>query len=488
MVSNASHARPAPLACVECRAKHLKCDGATPRCGRCAAEGVRCVYKPSRRGYGRRNGKTTDKDRQGKTPEPLAPLTPVSGSLASNNQAHDVFSPTVTNGYTSASEHSRQPSDSVLSTNAYIGYPLTPPSGGLQTVDSELLLKAYYMHFHPAHPILVPRQSFSQQRYPDYLHWTVFFAAQYYAPQHLGKSDIEEAVKIMLAPDKDDMTVCRVQALIIYSIVLHSIHRPQEALECIGRAVQLADAIGLSRPDFASSNATPTSVQEESIRRTWWELYIIEGYLAALHRRPSLLSKTGSFYPPLPGPEELYAAGACDPKPPSLAMFENRAFANDSERSQYSSHCYRIEGIRIIHRVLDLFGHDHSQPDDVHAVDNAIASWKYYLPRENSDVADGLGDTDPLLFQAHYFVHSASILLHFPRSNLPATVPSAADIACVKDHTQRIPSISQHTTKAIAASKEICNLAASLSSTNYCSPLFICALILACIVQLAGTL
>jgi hypothetical protein len=40
--------------------------------------------------------------------------------------------------------------------------------------------------------------------------------------------------------------------------------------------------------------------------------------------------------------------------------------------------------------------------------------------------------------------------------------------------------------KAIAASREISNLAATLSSTDCCSPLFICALTLACVVQLAA--
>lgn len=42
---------PVPLACTECRLRHLKCDAGTPTCGRCRAEGRSCCYVKSRRGW-----------------------------------------------------------------------------------------------------------------------------------------------------------------------------------------------------------------------------------------------------------------------------------------------------------------------------------------------------------------------------------------------------------------------------------------------------
>lgn len=39
-----------PAACVACRTKHLKCDGAKP-CSRCNSYGIECSYVRSRRGY-----------------------------------------------------------------------------------------------------------------------------------------------------------------------------------------------------------------------------------------------------------------------------------------------------------------------------------------------------------------------------------------------------------------------------------------------------
>jgi len=38
------------VACVQCRSRHLKCDGAA-RCSRCVAEGIACTYVKSRRGW-----------------------------------------------------------------------------------------------------------------------------------------------------------------------------------------------------------------------------------------------------------------------------------------------------------------------------------------------------------------------------------------------------------------------------------------------------
>jgi len=42
---------PVPLACTECRLRHLKCDAGVPTCGRCRTEGRSCCYVKSRRGW-----------------------------------------------------------------------------------------------------------------------------------------------------------------------------------------------------------------------------------------------------------------------------------------------------------------------------------------------------------------------------------------------------------------------------------------------------
>ena len=386
-----------------------------------------------------------------------------------SNRSQEASRPSITCHDASPSYRSTFTSDSVSS-------PIN-----VEPIDRDLLIKFFYVHFHPAHPLLVPRQLFARQQYPEYLQWTVYFIGQRYVKHHSGNRNIEATVQRMLALDREE-TVSRVQAQVLYAIVLHSLHRPREALDSIKRASQIANSLGLSHPGFASRHAAALSVEEESIRRTWWELHTVETYLAALHRQPSLQTKVENSGPLLPSSEESYNTGTCDPDLPSLSDFDNRFFTQESRR--YSTSCYRIEAIRIVLRVLELGEQDHAHTDNVQTVDCAIASWKYYLPDSRTNELEQI---DPLLFQAHFFLHTASIFLHFPRSDLPPTVPSAAKIACVKGHTQSIPTLSQHAAKAIEASREISNLAASLSSTDSCSPFFICALILACIVQLAAS-
>ena len=484
MVSTVPQKRPAPLACTGCRARHLKCDGTTPCCRRCTADDIQCTYEASRRGYGRRrpNGKQSDVTRQTITAETVNLLTPESAVSTGGSRPHARSSGSITHGHSSSAGSNELPTESTT------GFLTRPALLQLESIDKELLIKMFYVHFHPAHPLLVPRRFFSRQRYPDYLQWTIFFIAQQYVVQQSASyMEIEATVKAMLVSENDDITVHRVQALVLYAIVLHSLHRPQEALECIRRACEIANALSIYHAEFSSWHAAPLSVEEESIRRTWWELYVVETYLAALHRQPSLLSKLEGPYPSLPSSERRYNAGSCDPEPSSLTRFENRAFAQDSFPRQFSTFCYRIDSIRITSRVLALFEDGDGSVDAAQAVDIAIASWKYHLPSTADGSEHDPGDMDQLMFQAHFFVHTASILLHFPRSDLPPKVPSAADIACVKGHTHGIPSLTQHSKKAVAASKGICDLAASICSTDTCSPLFICALILACIVQLAAS-
>lgn len=50
---------PVPLACTECRLRHLKCDAGVPTCGRCRAEGRNCCYVKSRRGWKGRKRKNS---------------------------------------------------------------------------------------------------------------------------------------------------------------------------------------------------------------------------------------------------------------------------------------------------------------------------------------------------------------------------------------------------------------------------------------------
>ncbi|KAK4556724.1 hypothetical protein LTR86_006295 [Recurvomyces mirabilis] len=443
--------RPSSLACGECRKRHLKCDAVLPICTRCATTGLKCIWTPSRRGgICRAKRRSTDEhttDRSGFSPD-------------SNSQDETALDQVTlyesgTQFATGTSIHQADSTAGREMTSRYIDDIM--PTLNLSDCEEEHLTNLFYSNFHPAHPILVPRSFYRKEAIPRYLRLVICFVGSHYATSRHSRESLAPVVAQAMTSTIDS-TAPRVQALVLYTIVLHASHQAREASACIAEAAKLAIDIGLNRPSFATNVALHDPRQQESLRRTWFELYIVDGYMAALSRHTSFGSNSVGTHPYLPCEDSLYGRGVCDFHPRSLAQFDDRVFA--TAPCTFSSYCYRIDAIRIIARVLAVAGANDACPDEVQAVDNAIASWKYHLPSNKADVIDQYGNVDHLLFQANVFIQWATILLHFSRSDLPMTVPTDENLACAKDLPRISATSAQHTVKAVAASKELSNLAA----------------------------
>jgi hypothetical protein len=251
----------------------------------------------------------------------------------------------------------------------------------------------------------------------------------------------------------------------------------------LARAARIALMLGMNRPQFAREVSRNDWRMEQSVRRTWWELFVTDAYVAALHQRLMFTANVTPL-PLLPSTQSEFELSDIGIPPVSLDTFNARVFADDAVT--YPSYCYRIEAARIIERVLRIATIENADADEIQNVDNAIASWKYHLPNHSDAVVDSSGAVDPLLFQAHYMIHCATIFLHFSRSELPHTIPSISDIACARGRRQLAPTSSHHTIKIINASKEISDLASIPGQLDQHSPFFACGLILSCIVQMAA--
>jgi len=472
--------RPAPLACAECRRRHVKCDGSSPICGRCVQERLSCTYTASRRGRARRSKRN-------------AGLTNSSATESENNNS-DIYN--VNNLHTFEENRAStttdlpplgnnlQPLDSYhLSSLQSLTAP-TPYVWSLNTVDRERLFALFYNNFYAAHPFLVPKLFYSAQRYPYYLDLMVCFVGHHFTSPLADAAAFQDAVRSAMSAI-DEQTPCRVQALVLYAIVLHSLQQPKEAISCITRAASLALQLGMNEPLFASTNSAGSPVVEESLRRTWWELYTVDTYVSAVHRSPTFTTAHADPLPLLPCAQSVYEEGQCDPNPPTLRAFENRVFSTDS-RTNFSPMCFRIDAIRIVGRVSKLAATGETNPDGVQAIDNAIASWEYNLPPSFKDVVSPSGEIDLILFQARCFISCASIFLHFPRSELPPKIPSAQDIACAKNHASLASTSRYHTVRAVAASKALSTLITIPWPLDQHSPFVVCGLVLSCVVQLAA--
>lgn len=445
--------KPASLACYTCRRKHLKCDGATPICARCAATSNTCTYLPSRRGL------PAQQQQQQQSPSNETPLP---------TQDNHTFLPPCADHVNAASP--------ATSSRSSTSAPFT-------AAERAYLIQQYYSHFHPSHPMLVPHACFQEQRYPEVLVVAICVVGQHFGPSRPSLSVNSTALSMAITAGAID-SLHRIQSFVLLALVFFGSHDMSRANDCICRAVLLAQEAGLDRLDSDPLQHSHTPMQQESARRTWWEVYMVDALLALLESRPPrLATQTPAVLPRVPCTEEFYELGGDTGPQQTYADFESRYFLPDPV--QFSPHFYRIEAVNIVRRVGPLYTRDHTDPQELEAIGSMIASWSYHLPESSFSSPGSPGELDRILLQAHLLVQIASIFLHFPRSNLPSSAPSAIDITCLSKGLSGMENSAHHATKAIAASREICKITSLIALQEGQSPMAICGYLLGCAVQLS---
>ncbi|KAL2869195.1 Zn(II)2Cys6 transcription factor [Aspergillus lucknowensis] len=480
---------PSLLACLLCRHKHLKCDGMAPVCSRCAATGAECQYTPSRRGY---KGPSKKRRANPSPEEESAEITPTFDPNAvgtynvpvdwSFQETYSYGPPTIISEPTSSdssvfAQQSTTPQQALVKTA-----PLTPESSSSVSNDG-YLVDIYYQFFHPSHPILPPTRIPYQTQLPSFLGQVIKFIGAHFTP---AASSETYRPTVMTNVMEQEGTVEKVQALVLLAIVLHSRNERGQAGECLASAVDLAFELGMHTGDFAITMGEGDPIREECLRRTWWELFIIEGMLTALGVQPEYRTSRVPLEVPLPCEERIYQDGLAPPPPPTIAQFDERVFA-DEERD-FSSYTYRIEAARILGKVISIQNLVEGQQDQVESVDARITSFFHHLPESKAELLRPDGTVDEMMFQATMVVNGTSIYLHFPRSDLLSSPAVAAEVICGNHGPCSIPAFSHHAhaMKAVKAASEISSLASIRMPVVKHTPFFICSLVMSSIVQLAA--
>lgn len=446
--------RPAPLACYSCRRKHLKCDGASPVCSRCSYVGAICTYVPSRRGRSARIRKSYPSNpAQQATPPHIEASS--EGNLVQDN-----------------------PAVASASSAANTCNPFT-------SAETSHLVSLYYSRFHRSHPMLVPSAHFSAQQYPDYLVLAVCLVGHHFASHRPSTSLIRTAASLAESSHGADHVHHQIQTLILCALITSSASKQSSLADnYITKAAQLAWASNLHCLDTNIAHDAARSIEQESLRRTWWELYIVDAVLALLrHRPPSFPSASSSSQPLMPCPEIHYETGKLGGENLAHADFENRVLMQTPP--EFSSYSYRIHAAVIIRRVCPLLVGGDLDPDELEAADQAIAAWNLDSPKASFASCDSGGEVDHMLLQAHLLVQVATLFLHVPRTNLPLSAPRAMDVTCLGGGNQGTETCGLHIIKSVAASKEICDLATIPWLQDSHTPLLICGFVLGCAVQLA---
>ncbi|KAF7628609.1 hypothetical protein AFLA_003962 [Aspergillus flavus NRRL3357] len=408
-----------------------------------------CNYLPSRRGQKRRAAASIEPTAVRRafesTIENLAVVDfPTPGRLAS-----------VTNPHCESGPLEREPAshlgviqEASLTNTLHVSEIVTdqptaaPPLSQIapRRYHDEGLVNLFYANFHSAHPILLPRSMYNEETYPESLQLAVQFVDSHFSTTTSSDSLCTATAEALR--DDDQQGFHLVQARLLFAIALHSRNEIRESVSVLADAVSLTINLGMNRKDFSQRHGN-TEIEAESIRRTWWELYVIDGIMAALQRNPTFRCHTIKTEVLLPCDENLCHNNTI-PEPFSMAQFDARVYGDEDR--PFSSFTYRIDAIDM----LDL---------------------------NDSD--------DEKLFQAHMLINYATMYLHFPRSDLAPALPAARDV--IRERFL-LPTSSQHmhALKTISASKCLGSLASCPSTVRKHSPFFICCVVFIIIVQLSA--
>lgn len=278
-----------------------------PVCGRCQNTGSDCQYVRSRRGLRSKPGKDLPDLADDSLPlftgvdDPLSDLFSASAMADLEVFAWNSTGDIGANGF--------QPSQSMfpaLSTptpqaldirdipngDDAVVFSMSQPDNLAQDLAYEPMIQLYYQGFHRSHPFLLPRKALNSplaRRIPESTISIMRYIGAHYHPDPAFREIFRHPAYAGLA----DVTVFpgfRVQNMLLLAIVEHAQGNEETAQQTIQTAITLALEVGMNRDPFATQNAWGSPLLEESWRRTYWELYVINGMLAAMRdQKPFVL-------------------------------------------------------------------------------------------------------------------------------------------------------------------------------------------------------
>jgi len=110
-----------------------------------------------------------------------------------------------------------------------------------------------------------------------------------------------------------------VQAMFLFALGLDGNNERKRAIEILIRAHTMAVELGMNRREYAFINGRASPVYEESLRRTWWELYVVSIMMAGFHGIETFHQWDPLSDVALPCEEKEYESGVSRSRPVPLA-------------------------------------------------------------------------------------------------------------------------------------------------------------------------
>ncbi|GAB0135817.1 hypothetical protein EsDP_00004141 [Epichloe bromicola] len=508
-----------PAACLACRSKHLKCDGQTP-CARCVGTQSECVYVASRRGYkGPRRGASQNPNKRQATSPPdetsgvsdcpmlLGARTGsstnmpsiVEGSFAPPDVAPrtPLHTPLHTPSGAQFAPH-QHPSNAELYKSYCAINEVDPASWVVNGVGNRVpsrspalaledkCLESFYYNFHASHPFVLPKPFLLQvskepstQPLLSAIRWigSIFLGIGVRERERL----FNEALGLIYHQQRSKHGFL-IQAMMLLIVGLDGNCQQEKARAILKDVEAMALELGLHTRDFATNHGRGIPVLEESWRRTWWDLYVIDGMIAGVHRATNFLLFDMAAGAALPCEEEQYLAARIS-IPLYLEDLEDQDFSGEDR--EFSSFAYRVLCARNLGKLMrtpPILGPD---DENLTKIETLLTNWRLHLPQSKRDALQKNGKLDEMMFQAHMMNQATSIMLHQPHSRLDSS--PTHDINSCAPH-QAIPSgdlFNAHTRHTIQSANSISSMITHrvplLSHTHF----FTCVVTLSSIVHLS---
>ncbi|GKT52075.1 uncharacterized protein ColSpa_12256 [Colletotrichum spaethianum] len=416
-----------PAACLGCRGKHLKCDGQNP-CSRCLSSQSECIYVASRRGYkGPRRNKAANPNKRTRSSSPTSTIgagdsCPMLFGVNGTSMSPAMQNPVAFNS--SGAGLPGTPGTTFVATPNFtnmqlyrsfgavtgfnsnqlaLGFPQTgaPAQVPVPTL-AERCLDSFYHHFHASHPFALPKEwllrIMRDTNVEPMLAAMRWIGALFLEARPARAAFLDEALRLVQDPTtrRDGFFV---QALILLIVGLDGGCEQEKARELLGDAERVALELGLNTREYATQYGRGIPVLEESWRRTWWDLFVVDGMVAGVHRQTNFLLFDVPADAALPCEEHQYLSG-----PMTLTDLEDQDFSGEDR--QFSSFAYRIlagRNLGKLMRVPPIYGPD---DENLARIEALLTNWRLHLPASKKNALDQKLQPDEMIFQANMMTNA----------------------------------------------------------------------------------
>jgi hypothetical protein len=185
-----------------------------------------------------------------------------------------------------------------------------PPQAG---ADPSTATSAFFAFFAPSHPFL-PSMARTTELIREkglfHLDLAIQFLGSFYIPSSPTQKYRDNLAGTLLqqSPPKDGFAV---QALLLFALGLHANGEEEPASQALYTAISIAMDIGMNHGEFAISFSGGSPVLAESWRRTWWELYVMNGMFAGVNPHVKFQLRDVPSTVPLPCEEKQFVSSVC---------------------------------------------------------------------------------------------------------------------------------------------------------------------------------